>query len=195
MVVVGKTGSGKSTLALGIYSRWDRVLVFNPKGEADPLVMSMPNAVIARTAADALRAIPGRVIYAPSRDELRDAPALFDRLVDKIWKIGGHHGLALHELLDLVDAGELAPALKEAFYKGRAHRIPIVSCVPEIANLPLIVPRSAEHYFCLYLVDDVQRQAVSRYMGPRVREERPPTFNFWYRGPGMAAAVRCPAFA
>lgn len=190
VLIFGATGSGKSYLANAIASRWDRVLVFDPKHEDD-----LPNAAICYGVDAAYRALPGRVVYRPTPIELRDLAARWDRLVEKIFKLGGRHGIKSHETYMLGSAnGGFEPFYAAAHTQGRALYIPIVDCTQRPLAMPRVCISEATHYFCFFLSDADDRKTASRYMGEPVRDQTPLSHDFWYCGPDKITR-RVPAIA
>ena len=62
ILVVGQNGSGKSVLVTWIARSFDRVVVYDPK---DDPAAELPGAAVVRTAREAVRHLPGKVLYRP----------------------------------------------------------------------------------------------------------------------------------
>lgn len=152
--------------------------------------MAMPNATIAWNARAALAAIPGRVIYVPA---LGEGPDEFDDLVSKIWRLGGHHAIGIHETRKLVLPGQkFTPMLSQAYWMGRAYKIPIVTCAVSPVGLPTTETWDmGVHFFVLFMPHANHRDDCAAFMGPQVREPLP-QFWSWYRRSGMHEAVKMP---
>src|SRR6266545_3383507 len=117
--ICGINGSGKSRLAMRLANPLDRLLVYEPRGD-DPEVVNLPNAARCWGVDAALKALPGRVIYHPTGAEMQDPGKHFDRLVQKIWNLGGRHGIVVMETCDLGDASRgFRPFLSLACRQGR----------------------------------------------------------------------------
>lgn len=164
--------------------------MFDPKHEDD-----LPNAAICYGVDAAYRALPGRVVYRPTPIELRDLAARWDRLVEKIFKLGGRHGIKSHETYMLGSAnGGFEPFYAAAHTQGRALYIPIVDCTQRPLAMPRVCISEATHYFCFFLSDADDRKTASRYMGEPVRDQTPLSHDFWYCGPDKITR-RVPAIA
>ena len=172
-------GSGKSRLATRIASAWHRVLVYDPKHDAEATIS---NATIAYTADAALRALPGRVIYRPGRDELGDIARHFDRLVARTFDLGSH-AIVIHELGDLADGNRIGPALSQATRQGRSRFVPIVFVTQRPLDIPRVAVTESGHAFLFHLIDPRDRAVVAGWMGERVRAAIPKDYSFWYRDP------------
>lgn len=178
---MGQTGSGKSYLATAIANRWRRVLVFDPKGS-----VAMPNAVRALTFDDALRALPGRVIWVPTAEELPRARELWDELIaTKIWNVSprGYHGLVVHETFYLGNANKgWGPYYEVAHTQGRELFVPIIDCCQRPVGFPRETKSEATHVACFFLRDEDDRRSMAEVMGPAVIEPTPFSHDYWYCG-------------
>lgn len=191
--ICGINGSGKSRLASRITNALDRFIAYDSKGD-DPEA-ELPNATRAYGVDAALRAIPGRVIYTPTAEEMRDPARHWDRLVEKVWRLGGRCGLLVHELNDLGDADRgFAPYMSVACRQGRSRAITRILVAQRPIDVPRLAVSEAKHYVCFYLQDERDRKSLAAYMGPEVIARQEFSFDYWYcgRGTGMRS-VRCSA--
>jgi hypothetical protein len=200
--VTGINGSGKTRLAVTLARALDRVLIYEPKGD-DPEVVYLPNFARVWGAEAALKALPGRVIYHPTAAEMQDPGAHFDRLVEKIWRLGGRHGIAVMETCDLGNARRgFRPWLSLACRQGRFDRehntgkgITRIFCSQRpVADVPILAKSEAKHYVAFYLQSEDDRRELSKFMGEAVIERTEFTHDYWYSGraSGMQP-VRCAA--
>jgi DNA helicase HerA-like ATPase len=181
ILVVGHTGSGKSTLASAIAARWPRVLVLDPKHDPEA---ELPNSHAAYGVADALRALPGRVIYRPRVDELADLAAAFDELARKVYLTGGT-GILLHETADVAPSSGSRQWLNACIRLGRSRGIPIIFCTQRPAWIDRLALSEPAHVclFRLWNRDDLS--TICRVLGVETDAVPPlPTpYAFYYRGP------------
>jgi hypothetical protein len=178
VMIAGATESGKSYLASAIANRWDRVLVFDPKGTDD-----LPNAAICYGVDAARKAIPGRVIYRPTADELADVAAAFDERVEKIWNRGGHHAILSHESAMLGNANRgFAPYYTLAHLQGRSMFVPVIDCSQRPVGIPRETISEATHVVCFYLADERDRLTMATSMGDVVKAPMQFSHDYWYTG-------------
>ena len=188
VTIIGQNRSGKSTLASRIANAWDRVLVLDPK--LDPGAV-LPNSHVAVGVTDALRALPGRVVYRPTPGELDDLPEVFDRLVRRIMVAGGGSGIVLHEVAD-VAPGRAARWLRVALMQGAGLGVNVVACTQRPFHIDRLVLSEARHVFLFMLTDPDDFERATALMGQR--RNALPRLNdphgFYYRDP-MGAVRRC----
>jgi hypothetical protein len=190
VLIVGATGSGKSHLASALANRWDRVLIFDPKSDDESMI---PNAAVCTNVNDALKAIPGRVVWRPNAGELARVDELWDLLVAKIWRLGGRHAIVSHEsrMLGTADRGYL-PYFEIAHLQGRSMFVPIVDCSQRPVELPRDTISEATHTVCFYLSDERDRKTMATTMGEAVKAAMPFDHDYWYCGRDKVT-VRCAA--
>ncbi|MBT9174003.1 MAG: hypothetical protein DDT21_02414 [Syntrophomonadaceae bacterium] len=181
------TGSGKSRLLTRLAGAYSRALIVDPKD--DPEAM-LPNAAVVYDALSAVRALPGRVIYRPRRADMAQLGAHVDRVLDRIWSLGGGHAVILHELGDLAGADRVPPVLAECYRKGRSRGIPMLAATQRPVDIPRVAISEASHIFAFALMDQRDRDTLAAYMGDQVRAGLPFTHSFWYRGPDYRL-IRC----
>lgn len=182
-LIAGQNGSGKSVLASAIANAMQRVLVYDPKD--DPSA-ELPNAAIVHTARDAIRALPGRVIYRPTRAEMASIESKFDEIVAKLVTDRRPHGILIHELGDLTTERRIGPALSEAIRKGRSLGITLVLVTQRPQGIAVMTRSEAQHVACFTLLDPNDRDAMAALMGPAIRlAPLPLDHRFWYRGPDL----------
>jgi len=172
----------------------DRVLVYDPKGD-DPEVL-LPNATRVWGVDAARKALPGRVIYHPTARELADPALHFDRLVEKIWSGGGHHGIVVNETCDVGDAMHgFRTWLSVACRQGRGRAVTRIFCSQRpVSDVPRLAISETKHYVAFFLQDEDDRRRLAKYMGPEVVERQEFNHDYWYCGRGSAMrAVRCSA--
>lgn len=184
MVIAGQNGAGKSVLATAIARRWDRVLVYDPKRDPEAL---LPNAAVCYGARDALRALPGRVVYRPRADEIHEIGEVFDKLVWRVMRLTAH-AIVVHELGDLAASDrELAPWASALLRQRRSLRIPLILVTQRPVNIPRLALSESQHAVAFHLVDRQDRARMAEVMGPAVVGDPVPNdHSFWYRGPDLA---------
>lgn len=159
------------------------MLVYDSKDDDEAMI---PNAAVARSADEAIRAIPGRVVYRPNRDELRSMQtiaAAFDRILDKILRTGGRHGVLIHEIGDLADERVIGNVLSEIYRKGRSLYVPVIACTQRPVGIPRLAVETCDHAFVFWLMDDRAREACVPFAGPSARAGATRDFSFLHRGP------------
>jgi hypothetical protein len=162
--------SGKSTFGTKIINAWELVFVDDPKGDPKAVI---PNAKVTGDWREVVKALPGRVVYQPDRHEMVDHRKKVDAILDRIFGLGGHHGVALHELPDVADdqSERETPAIYEIFRKGPFHCIPIVAMTQRPVNIPKVARTESTVVFTFALMDDDDIRTMAGIMGRRVREE------------------------
>lgn len=191
ILIIGPSGSGKSVLLTAITSRWSRGLWIDTKDE-----VSLPNAHVATNARDAVRAMPGRVVWRPSWDELQAGgqggtmvvrPDVTDYVLRRVWEVGGM-GVAAHELLDVADQNRTPIMLGAIVRKGRARGIPSAWATQTPRGIPMVVRREATDVFVFALQLAEDRLYVASFTADAVRDPLPLPFDysFWHRGPDGA---------
>lgn len=183
VLIVGPNGCGKSTLANVIAGGWRRVLVYDPKGEPEAV---LPNSAETRGVVAAARALPGRVIYRPSVDEMDDLPGAFDRLVRRIAETGGHCGIVLHETFDVAPSSGSRQWLSMAIRQWRHPlRVPMVFVTQRAAWVDRLVLSETAHVFLFSQRDKRDLSTISSVMGVAPSELPTPAVEhaFYHRGP------------
>ncbi len=190
VAIAGQNGSGKSILASAIARSMDRVLVYDPKW--DPAA-EIPNAAIVTTARDAIRALPGRVIYRPDPLEAGQIVDRFDEICRKIIRDGGRHGIVVHELTNLGTAFTIGPWHRAAITQGRSLQISVVEVTQRPRNIPIVALSEAQHLVCFTLLNPDDRDVMAGYMGQAIRPAALPLdFRWWYRGPDLRLRLHSP---
>lgn len=183
VLIVGPTGSGKSTLATQLARGWDRLLVYDPKGEPESWP---PGAAVVTGAAAAARALPGRVVYIPSREDMADLPGAFDTVMARLWQLGGHHGVVIHETQDVAPAHGTRPALSQVIRQGRyPRRIPILFLAQRPSWINRLALSESAHAFLFGLRNPDDLRTMAGVMNTRAQLLDLPAepFAFYYRGP------------
>ncbi len=192
VLIAGQNGSGKSVLATAIARGFDRVLVYDPKEDANA---EIPGAAIVSTARDAVRALPGRVIYRPTAPELA---RIVDRWEDIVRKLAddaragrGSTAVVVHELADLCTAYAIGPAWRWVIAAGRRYGITVVMVTQRPQGIPVLCRSEAQHVACFTLLSGADRALMEELMsgqgqaGPIARAPLPLDFRWWYRGPDL----------
>jgi hypothetical protein len=192
VLIVGPTGSGKSTLATRLASSWDRLVVYDPKGEP----ASWPaNAAVIRGARAAARALPGRVVYVPDRADQADLPGAWDLLMARLWDLGGHHGVVVHETQDVAPSQGTRPAFSQVIRQGRhPRRIPILFLAQRPSWINRLALSEASHAFLFGLrnPDDLRTMAGVMNTSAQLLTLPATPFAFYYRGPTGAPRLMAP---
>lgn len=212
---MGQNGSGKSVLVSAIARAWERgsIVVYDPKDDPEALI---PNAAIVRTARDAVRALPGRLIYRPTLAEFTDhrpgdprgGPpiwARFDEIMRKLLTLaraGGPASLVvIHELADLSASWGQGPALGEVIRKGRSLRITLAMVTQRPQGTVPIARSEAQHVVAFTLTDAAARLVASELLADIERPEiaaairlrpLPLDHRWWYRGPDFRLRLHSP---
>ena len=190
-LIAGQNGSGKSVLGTavgrGLAGSYPSLVVYDPKDDPEAL---LPNMAIVTSADDAIRALPGHVLYRPSSVDMADVVANWDRICAKIIDLSkrgaGGAGFVVHELGDLGTSFAMGPAFAEVYRKGRSLAITVVGVTQRPVGIPVLVRSESQHVACFTLVDDSDRDTMARLMGPAIRPRPLPLdHTFWYRGPDL----------
>ncbi len=162
--------SGKSTLGTKIYNAWDLVFVDDSKGDPDAVI---PNSKVTGDWREAIKALPGRVIYQQPRHEMVDHPKKVNAIIERIWQLGGHHGIAIHELPDVADESNEkdVPALLEVWRKGPHFCIPIVAMSQRPVKIPKQARTESTVAITFALIDRDDISTMAGIMGRRVADE------------------------
>jgi energy-coupling factor transporter ATP-binding protein EcfA2 len=192
VLIVGPTGSGKSTLATQLARGWQRVVVYDPKHEP----ASWPaGAAVVIGAEAAARALPGRVVYVPSRADMADLAGAFDVVMARLWQLGGHHGVVIHETQDVAPAQGTRPALSQVIRQGRhPRRIPILFLAQRPSWINRLALSEASHAFLFGLRNPDDLRTMAGVMNTSAQLLRLPAqpFAFYYRGPTGAPRLMAP---
>lgn len=192
VLIAGQNGSGKSVLATSIARGFDRVLVYDPKEDPNA---ELPGAAIVTSARDAVRALPGRVIYRPTAAELERIEAKWEEVVRKIAddaRAGrGSTAVVVHELADLCTAYAIGPAWRWVIAAGRRYGVTVVMVTQRPQGIPVLCRSEAQHVACFTLLAGADRALMEELMsgagqgGPIARAPLPLDFTWWYRGPDL----------
>jgi energy-coupling factor transporter ATP-binding protein EcfA2 len=190
MTIAGQNGSGKSVFASAMARSMDRVLVYDPKWDPEA---KLPNCTVVTTARDAIRALPGRVLYRPDPVEGGQIVDRFDEICRKIIQMGGHHGIVVHELTNLGTAFNIGPWHRACITQGRSLQISMVEVTQRPRNIPIVVLSEAQHLVCFTLLNPDDRDVMAGYMGQAIRPAPLPLdFRWWYRGPDLRLRLHSP---
>jgi len=204
VLIAGQNGSGKSVLAGALTRSLDRVVVYDPK---DDPAADLPNAVVVRRAKDAVRALPGRVIYRPDAAEQAKIGARWDEICDKVMadaRRGQYTAVVVHELADLGNAWRIGPHFREVIAKGRSvarePAITVILVTQRPKGIPVLTRTEAQHIVSFTLVDPDDRVLMAKSMGgltPGGFEAiagapLPLDHTFWYRGPDLRLRLCSP---
>jgi hypothetical protein len=170
VLIAGMSQSGKSTLGTKIINAWDLVFVDDTKGDPNAII---PNAKVTGDWREVVKALPGRVVYQPSRADMVDHRKKVNAIIDRIFALGGHHGIALHELPDVADdqSERETPAIYEVFRKGAFSCIPIVAMTQRPVSIPKVARTESSVVFTFALMDPDDIRTMASIMGSRVRDE------------------------
>lgn len=150
-------------------------MVIDSKGDPRAVI---PNAKVTGDWNEAVKALPGRVVYQPPRWEMREHRRKVDAIVDRALTLG-YMGVGIHELNDTADEsseGE-APAVFELFRKGRFYAVPTAVCTQRPKRIPLVCRTEASIVVTFVLIDPDDRDTMAGLMGAEVRA-RPLTLPF-----------------
>lgn len=192
MLIVGPTGSGKSTLATYLARGWDRLVVYDPKGEPESWP---PNSQVVRGAAAAARALPGRVVYVPDRADQADLPGAWDQVMARLWDLGGHHGVIVHETQDVAPAQGTRPAFSQVIRQGRhPRRIPVLFLAQRPSWINRLALSEPAHVFLFGLrnTDDLRTMAGVMNAPASTLPLPADPHAFYYRGPTGAPRLMAP---
>jgi len=216
VLILGMNGSGKSVIARSIAASWaiGPVVVVDTKGD-DPAAV-VPNSTICYTAEDAIRHLPGRVIYRPSMDEkrrhqpgddrrLRPLWCRFEVIAGKLWEMAGATGrpslVVVHELRELCTEQAIGPNFRELITAGRSKGITLVLVTQRPQRVALEARSEAQHVICLTLTDPAARNEAAALLADPDQPEMvdairqrslPLDYRWWYRGPDFALRLHDP---
>lgn len=212
---MGQNGTGKSHLLTSLAAAWDRgpLVIYDPKDDPEALI---PNATIVRTAREAVRRLPGRVIYRPELAEFRsrhpgdplNSPPIWARIdviVDKLIGLARAGGpgslLVIHELADLGAPWGCGPALAEAIRKGRSLQITLAMATQRPQGTPVMARSEAQHIIAFTLTDAAARDVAAELMTDLEHPEiadlirlrpLPLDHTWWHRGPDFRTRLHSP---
>lgn len=190
-LIAGQNGSGKSVLATslarGLAGSYRTVVIYDPKDDPEAL---LPNMAVVHTVADALRALPGHVLYRPIDAEMARIVDAWDEIVAKVLylaKLGAGGGaLVVHEVGDLGTPFRMGPVFAQAHRKGRSFPITVVDVTQRPVGIPVLIRSEAQHVAAFTLLDASDRDTMAALMGPAIRlGPLPLDHTFWYRGPDL----------
>ena len=190
-LIAGQNGSGKSvlgtSLARGLAGSYPSLVIYDPKDDPEA---ALPNMAIVHTAADAVRALPGHVLYRPTASDMAKIVDRFDDISQRVLTVArtgaGGAAMVIHEIGDLGTSYAMGPALAEVYRKGRSLAITVVGITQRPVGIPVLVRSESQHVACFTLVDDSDRDTMARLMGPAIRPlPLPLDHTFWYRGPDL----------
>jgi hypothetical protein len=159
------------------------LVVYDPKGEP----ASWPaGATVARGVAAAVRALPGRVVYVPDRADQGDLPGAWDQLMARVWQLGGHHGVVVHETQDVAPAQGTRPAFSQVIRQGRfPRRIPVLFLAQRPSWINRLALSEPAHVFLFGLRNPDDLRTIAGVMNTSAQLIPPPDdpHAFYYRGP------------
>ena len=212
MLILGQNGSGKSVIASRVGASWAAgpVVVFDPKGDDAEAVL--PNMGIARRAEDAVRHLPGRVLYRPG---LADYERRGGRLpgIWASWELvcrrvyaGAQRGerpalVIVHELATLSTSQGIGPAFAQLIREGRSLGITLILVTQRPQGTSLLARSEAQHVVCMTLADQAARDVAAELLSDIERPEMaalvrsrplPLDHTWWYRGPDFRLRLHAP---
>ncbi len=203
-LIMGQNRSGKSVLATAIARGFDRgtVVVYDP--QEDPEVM-IPGSAVVRTAREAIRALPGRLIYRPAGAEMAKVEKFWDEICEKVIALarrgGGSSAVVVHELGDLGTQNRIGHAFAEVIRKGGRLKITSVIVTQRPQGIPVIVRSEAQHVACFTLTDASDRDVAASLLADINSPESaavirlrplPLDHTWWYRGPDFQLRLHQP---
>lgn len=198
VLILGQNQSGKSVLATAIAAAWDAgsLLVYDPKEDPGALV---PNAHVAYDVRDALRHLPGRVVWRPRGGETRHLAKNWDELCRKLLELArrGHSSMVVaHETADLTTQYRIEPAFAELVRKGAnmgsGGHVTLVLVSQRPKGIAVLIRSEAQHVACFTLTEQADRDIAAQLLGDVERPELaaairarplPLDHRWWYRGP------------
>lgn len=216
VLILGQNRSGKSVWATSIARSWANgsVLIVDPKGD-DPEVV-IPNASIAFTAADAVRQLPGRVVYRPTIAEHATRrpgdpatrPPLWSRLDEvcrRLYDLATRgHGptlVVIHEFADFCTATSSGPALAQLIRAGGSKGITLILVTQRPQGTLVLARSEAQHVVVFTLTDQAARDVAADLLAdvddPQLAalvRARPLPLDrrWWYRGPDFRLRLHDP---
>jgi hypothetical protein len=181
--IAGQTRSGKSVLATHLASRFDRVVVFDPKW-GDPAA-TLPNATVVHSAREAVKRIPGRVIYQPDAADGARIQAAWDEICARVW-FGASGGICVvvHELPFLATPWSIGPHFAQLITAGGLFGITVILVSQRPSGIPVMARSESVHWACFTLLTPDDRNTMADVMGEPVRgRPLPMDHSFWYRSP------------
>lgn len=192
VLVIGMNGSGKSVFASGLMRSWDRgsVVIFDPKDDPEAGDPARDQLALVHTAAEAVRRLPGRILYRPSlsdrttvldRDRLPPSgdgsrpriPPLWCRWDDicrKLLALGADGSdsavVVEHEAADLGTSAQIGPLHAETIRKGRSLGITLVLVTQRPLGIPVLMRSEAQHVVLFTLTDPASRREAAALLAP-----------------------------
>jgi hypothetical protein len=175
-LILGQTQSGKSVFATDLARGVDvgTLVIVDPKSDPDALV---PNCAVARSADDVLRHLPGRVCWQPSRAELGNLAAGWDRICTRLLELaeGGYSSVVVvHELADLCSESRIGPAFRQLITQGAkiaggsdlgGGHITGIFVSQRPRRIWYSAKTEARHVACFTLTNADDRAEAAAYMG------------------------------
>jgi hypothetical protein len=150
---------------------------------------------VVRGARAAARALPGRVVYIPDRADQADLPGAWELLMARLWDLGGHHGVVVHETQDVAPSLGTRPAFSQVIRQGRhPRRIPILFLAQRPSWINRLALSEASHAFLFGLrnPDDLRTMAGVMNTSAQLLALPAVPFAFYYRGPTGAPRLMAP---
>ena len=211
MLILGQNRSGKSVIATRIGRSWvGPVVVFDPKGDDREAVL--PNMAVARRADDAVRHLPGRIIYRPELGEYEARGgripgiwASWDRICRRVYD-GARRGerpylVIVHELATLTTSTGIGPAFAQLIREGGGMGISLILISQRPQGTAMIARSEAQHVVVLTLTDQAARDVAAELLADVDRPEMaqlvrsrplPLDHTWWYRGPDFRLKLHAP---
>ncbi len=187
------------------------IVVFDPKG--DDREARLPNMAVARTAADVVRRLPGRVLYRPGMAEYGPVPgarmagiwARWEKVCRRVYEDArrGHRPalVIVHELATLTTSQGIGPAFAQLIREGRSMGITLVLVTQRPQGTSLLARSEAQHVIVMTLADQAARDVAAELLSDIVRPEMaavvrlrplPLDHTWWYRGPDFRLSLHSP---
>lgn len=212
VLVLGMNGSGKSWWAHDIAASWTgSIVVLDTKG--DDAAALVPNCTIVHTAEEAVKRIPGHVVYRPSLAEksgpsvggLQRLWARWELVCRKVWSTAAADRrptlVVVHELAEVCSAHKIGPAFRELITAGRSYGITLVLVTQRPQHTAVVARSEAQHVVAFALPDHYAREEAARLLSDPERPEYvalirqrslPLDHRWWYRGPDFRLRLHEP---
>lgn len=188
-------------------------MIFDPKG--DDADAEIPNVAVVTTAAEAVRRLPGRILYRPQLSEYTTRrpgdggrPAIwarFDEICRRVYDLATRGDrptlVVIHEFATLCTSISAGPALSQLIREGRSKGITMVIVTQRPQGTLVLARSEAQHVVVYTLTDQAARDVAAELLADVDHPEMamlvrsrplPLDHRWWYRGPDFRLQLHDP---